>query len=97
MSRTFFNALGRSLMRKHASRIPWPALVQTLRKKELLPGMVPRLPFLEPEPEPEIIPVPIEVPVPVPVEKSEGEPAPEPRPKSKPESEKAPTVEPTDR
>jgi hypothetical protein len=93
MSRTFFNALGRSFMRKHASRLPWPTLVQALRQKELLPDIVPRLPFLESEPE--VIPVPVEVPVPV--EEDEEEPAPEPRPKSKPENGMASPVEPTDR
>jgi hypothetical protein len=84
MSRTFFNALGRSFMRKHAARVPWPSIVQTLRHKELLPDALPRLPFLEPEPE--IIPVPVAVPVPA---EKEEEPAPEPRPKSKSEGEEA--------
>lgn len=93
MSKTFFTALGRQFMRKQASRLPWPVVLQALRKKDLLPGIVPRLPFLEPdeeptelpelesEPEPEIIPVPIAIPV------ANVEPAPELPPKRKSEGE----------
>lgn len=103
MSNAFFTALGRRFMRKHAMRVPWPHIVQTLRKKELLPGLVPTLPFLEPEPEappepealpePEVIPVPIAVPVPAEKEQEEIL-APEQRPKPKSEGERESTEQP---
>ena len=49
MSRTFFHALGRSLMRKQASRMPWPHVIQTLRQRNMLPEMFPHLPYFEPD------------------------------------------------
>jgi hypothetical protein len=91
VSNAFFTALGRTFLRKQAMRVPWPHLVQMLRKKELLPGAVPTLPFLEPdpEPEPEVIPVPVAVPVPTEKEEPEEKLAPEQRPKPKSEGEQA--------
>lgn len=77
-------------MQKHAGRVPWALMLNKLREEDVLPAVIPRLPFIESEP----IPVPVEPIGPaIPeefLEAKEEEPAPEPRPKSKPKGEKAP-------
>ena len=84
MSRTFFNALGRHFMQKQAGRVPWVHILNKLREQDVMPAVVPHLPFIE-----EPLPVPVEpigpaIPEELLVAKEEAEePAPEPRPKSK--------------
>jgi len=81
VSNAFFTALGRHLLQKQASRIPWATVLHGLRKKELLPGFVPRLPFIEPEPLPE--PIGPAIPEEVIEELAKEEPALETPPKVK--------------
>jgi hypothetical protein len=92
MSRTFFNALGQHFLQKHAGRVPWGLMLSKLREHEVIPEVIPRLPFVE---EPELIPIPIEpigpaIPEELLEPEAKEEPAPEPRPKSKPKGEKTP-------
>ena len=87
MSRTFFNALGHHFLQKHAGRVPWSLVLNKLREHDVLPGIVPRLPFVEPDPI-SVLTEPIGPAIPEELlEAKEEEPAPEPRPKSKPKGE----------